>query len=88
MHDMFKSLLGNPTSVTMLAAIHLNPLIKKSSDNGLIDMYERIKSEKNIVIEQLDHEMSRSHMPVTRVMENIISIKVAAEMSVKLLEST
>ena len=32
-----------------MAAIHQNPMIKKS-ENMLVDIYTRIKSEKNIVI--------------------------------------
>jgi len=85
-HDMFKQLLGNPLSITMIAAIHCNPMIKKSEGSTLVDMYERIKSEKNIVIEELDYDVEGKVIP--RVIENIMSLKVAAEMSVKLLEST
>ena len=77
---------GNPTSITMIAAIHCNPMIKKNEGNTLVDMYERIKSEKNIVIEELDYEVGGKVIP--RVIENIMSLKVAAEMSVALLEST
>ena len=49
-HDMFNHLLGNPTSITMIAAMLQNPLIKKENKNSLIDMYDRIKSHKDIVI--------------------------------------
>lgn len=74
---------GNPTSITMIAAIHCNPMIKKNEGNTLVDMYERIKSEKNIVIEELDYDVEGKAIP--RVIENIMSLKVAAEMSVTLL---
>ena len=49
-HDMFKQISGNPTSITMIAAMLQNPLIKKENKNSLIDMYDRIKSHKDIVI--------------------------------------
>ena len=49
-HDMFKQISGNPTSITMIAAMLQNPLIKKANKNPLIDMYDRIKSHKNIVV--------------------------------------
>ena len=67
----------------MIAAIHCNPMIKKNEGNTLVDMYERIKSEKNIVIEELDYDVEGKAIP--RVIENIMSLKVAAEMSVTLL---
>ena len=47
---MFKQISGNPTSITMIAAMQKNPLIKKENPNSLIDMYDRIKSQKDIVI--------------------------------------
>ena len=47
---MFKQISGNPTSITMIAAMLQNPLIKKENKNPLIDMYDRIISHKDIVI--------------------------------------
>ena len=37
-HDMFKQMRGNPTSITLIAAIHANPMYKKAK-NELVDMY-------------------------------------------------
>ena len=39
LHDMFKQLAGNPTSITMIATMLQNPMILKSEKNALIDMY-------------------------------------------------
>ena len=44
---MFRQMGGNPTSINMIAAIYSNPMIK---DNTLVDMYKRIKSEKDFII--------------------------------------
>ena len=50
-HDMFLQISGNPTSITMMAAIKANEMIKRDHNNALIDIYNRIKSEKDIVVE-------------------------------------
>ena len=52
-HDMFKHMRGNPTSITLIAAIHANPLYKKAK-NELVDMYNRVKDEAGIFVEDLD----------------------------------
>ena len=78
-HDMFKHFGGNPTSVTMIASIHFNPLIS----NTLVDMYQNIKSETNIVVNELEY--GRDGKPIPKVLENIMSLNVASEMSVKLI---
>ena len=49
-HDMFKQLSGNPTSITMIAAFHANPMIKQR----LLEMYKMIKEEKAFVVDELD----------------------------------
>ena len=69
-----------------MAAIHQNPMIKKS-ENMLVDIYTRIKSEKNIVIQDLDYDIIGNEA-IPRVIENLMSLKTASEMSVKLLAST
>mgnify|MGYP001123103059 CR=1 FL=1 len=69
-----------------MAAIHQNPMIKKS-ENMLVDIYNRIKSEKNIVIEDLDYDIL-GQKAIPRVIENLMSLKTISEMSVKLLAST
>jgi len=56
LHDMFRQLSGNPTSITVIAAIHRNDMLKKSNKNTLVDMYHRIKSEKDIVVYELVDE--------------------------------
>ena len=82
MHDMFKQLSGNPTSICMIAAMLKNPLIKKNEANPLVDLYMRIKSEKDIVISELVDDGRNVH----RMHKNEMSLKVSAEMSLKLLE--
>lgn len=79
-HDMFKQLSGNPTSITMVAAIHANPMIKQR----LLEMYKLIKSEKNIVVDELGDDGDEQAIP--RVYKNTMSLKISTEMSVKLLE--
>ena len=79
-HDMFKQLSGNPTSITMIAAIHANPMIKQR----LLEMYKLIKSEKNIVVDELGDDGDEQAIP--RVYKNTMSLKISTEMSVKLLE--
>ena len=81
-HDMFRHMRGNPTSITMMASIHFNPLIQ----NSLVDMYQSIRSEQNILVEELDCNYGGKVIP--RQVENIMSLNVAAEISVKLLESS
>lgn len=88
-HDMFRQLSGNPTSITMIAAIIKNPMIKKAEKNTLIDMYNRIKSEKDIVVEDLAEEGEEFNMKaIPRVYKNTMSLKISTEMGVKLLETT
>ena len=77
---MFKQLSGNPTSITMIAAIHANPMIKQR----LLEMYKLIKSEKNIVVDELGDDGDEQAIP--RVYKNTMSLKISTEMSVKLLE--
>ena len=77
---MFIQLSGNPTSITMIAAIHANPMIKQR----LLEMYKLIKSEKNIVVDELGDEGDEKAIP--RVYKNTMSLKISTEMSVKLLE--
>ena len=47
----------------------------------LVGMYDRIKSETNIVFEELNYD-NQDGKAVPRLVENIMSLKVAAEMSV------
>ena len=75
--------MGNPTSIMMIAAIQMNSMIEP---NNLVETYRAIKREKNIAINHLDYASDKSSMP--RMIENIMALKVAAETSVKLLEST
>lgn len=81
-HDMFKHFGGNPTSITMIASIYFNPIIS----NTLVDMYQSIKSETNIVVNELEY--GRDGKPIPKVLENIMSLNVASEMSVKLISQT
>ena len=49
-------------------------------------MYDLIKNEKKFFIEELDYSYQQEVIP--RPLQNIMSLQVAAEMSIKLLEST
>ena len=48
---MFEQICGNPFSIVLIAAIHHNPAIKKAEENGLVEVYNRIKSEKEFGFE-------------------------------------
>lgn len=81
---MFRQLSGNPTSITMIAALLKNPLIKRSENNPLVDMYKRIKSEKDIVVNELEEKNGS----VATVYKNNMSLQISTEASVNLLEET
>ena len=83
-HDMFKYLQGNPTSITMMASIHYNPLT--TNLNTLAEMYKNIKTEKTLLVKELD--CSYGGKFISKHHKNIISLNVAAEISVKLLEES
>ena len=53
---------------------------------SLADIYHRIRSQKSIVVEVLDYNQDGCVIP--RKIENFMSLQVAAELSVKLLESS
>lgn len=80
-HDMFRQLSGNPTSITMIAALLKNPLIERTDNNPLVDMYKRIKSEKDIVVNELEEKNG-----VATVYKNNMSLQISTEASVNLLE--
>jgi len=61
-------------------------MIKKSDKNTIVDMYKRIKSEKDIVVDELIDEGDGRAIP--KVYKNIMSLQISTEMSVKLLEET
>ena len=83
-HDMFRQMSGNPTSITLIAAIHANPLYKKDHHNELVDMYNRVKSEEKIVVEEIgDQEKAGSQKSYIK---NFMSLNISTEMSIKLLE--
>ena len=80
-HDMFRNLfLGNPTSITMMASAHQNPMISCT----LVQMYDSLKQDSKIKFELVSYEYNGKPVPIE--VENIMSINVSAEMSVKLLE--
>ena len=81
MHDMFKNLLlGNPTSITMMASIYQNPLLECS----LVQMYESLKKEEKLNIKVMDYDYTgKPNPPVVRdILRNFMSINVSADMSV------
>lgn len=84
-HEMFRHLLGNPTSITMLASILQNP----QATNTLVELYSAVKEERGLVITeyQLNFGKGGGHIK-ERVVSNIMSLNVAAEMSVRLLETS
>ena len=53
-HDMIKHLYGNPYAIMLVASIHVNPIIYKENKNCLIEIYHRVKSEKQIVAEDVE----------------------------------
>ena len=80
-HDIFENLLlGNPTSITIIASSIKDPMLSAT----LVDIYTNIKEQKNIVINKLDYGNGGQSVPIE--LKNIMSLNVAAEMSVKLLE--
>ncbi len=52
-HDMFRQIQGNPTSITLMAAICANGMIVRKNENPLIDIYNKIIEEKDIVVQQI-----------------------------------
>ena len=69
----------------MLASILHNP----NALNTLVELYDSIKHERGLVVGdyQLNFGKGGGHIK-HRVVSNIMSLNVAAEMSVKLLEVT
>ena len=47
-------------------------MIKKYKNNNLVDMYSRIKSEKDLVIEELHYDIKNNSIPL--VIDNIMSL--------------
>ena len=85
-HEMFRLISGNPTAIMMVAAIHANPMMKRNQ-NKLVDLYERIKSEKALFIEETDIEgFKKGKNQADRCIDNFMSLNTSTEMSVKLLE--
>jgi len=85
-HDMFRQISGNPTSITMMAAIKANDMIRRDHSNALIDIYNRIKSEKDIVVEQLGDDENFKSKTIQRKYRNDMSLKITTETSVELLK--
>ena len=54
----------------------MNPLMSSS----LVKMYESAKNETSIIINELD--MNGEELVVQRAVQNIMSLRVAAEMSI------
>ena len=63
-------------------------MIKKKEKNTLVDMYDRIKSEQDIVVEELGDDGEFDVKAIPRVYKNTMSLKISTEMSVNLLQST
>ena len=73
---MFRHLLGNPTSITMLASILQNP----TQINSLVELYDNIKNERQLVINEFDLACGKSGGAVkSKCVDNIMSLNVAAE---------
>jgi len=69
----------------MLASILQNP----TQINSLVELYDNIKNERQLVINEFDLACGKSGGAVkSKCVDNIMSLNVAAEMSVKLLEAT
>ena len=65
----------------MIASIHYNPLV--TNQNTLAEMYVRIKSEKQLLVRE--HDCNYGGKLINKHY-NTISLNVAAQISVKLLE--
>ena len=77
-HDMIKQLSGNPYSIMLVAAIHLNPMISKNDKNPLVEIYNRVKSEKQIVVEEIDGVHGfENEKSAPRVYENNCSLRAS-----------
>lgn len=88
-HDMFRQIQGNPTSITLMAAINSNEMIKREDQNTLIDIYRRITSEKDIVVEQLGHDEDMQAKKVYhRTYKNTMSLKITTEICITQLKQT
>ena len=89
---MFKKLQGNPTAISMIASIYQAEKFKfyqnaneRDSDQILADIYERIYNEKLRKDEIYSKLTNGEELP--RFQGNLLSLEVAAEMSVKLVEN-
>ena len=58
----------------MMASIYQNPLISDT----LVQIYERMKNETSLIFDETDFDEGKRSVLV----DNIMSLKVAAEMSV------
>ena len=61
-------------------------MIRRDHNNALIDIYNRIKSEKDIVVEQLGDDENFKSKPIQRKYRNDMSLKITTETSVELLK--
>lgn len=81
LHDLFSNLLmGNPTTITIIASCVADPMLQ----TNLVNIYTDLKQQRKVFINELDFESGGKSRPVE--IENIMSLQVASEMSVKLLE--
>ena len=73
LHDMFKQLSGVPNSITLIASIYKNVLLKKKNKNNLVEIYHRIKSEKDLVVD----EEAKDHKRTPTDQKNNMSLKIS-----------
>ena len=60
-HDMFNNLLlGNPTSITIIASSIADPMLK----TNLVKIYESLKEQKIVVIDRLDYGHGGQPVPI------------------------
>ena len=60
-HDFFSNLLlGNPTSITIIASSIKDPMLSTS----LVDIYKNIKEQKKVVFNKLDYGHGGHSVPI------------------------
>ena len=72
----------------MMASIHANDMIKRENQNALIDTYNRIKSEKDIVVQELGEDEQFNSKHIERRYKNNMSLKITTEALIELLNTS
>ena len=71
-----------------MASIHANDMIRRENQNALIDTYNRIKSEKDIVVQEIGEDDKFQSKTVERRYKNNMSLKITTEALIELLNTS